>query len=84
MAASNEWTDWHLTPKGWERGTEKDDFNRVDRDPPSDRVLSSRFSEYAGSVHSTIERTSSVTWSCKDSALINALLEKFGQPPEHL
>ncbi len=84
MAASNEWTDWHLTPKGWERGTEKDDFKRVDRDPPPDRVLSSCCEEYVASVYSKLERTSSITWRCEDSALIDALLEKFGQPPEHL
>ena len=23
MSASNEWTEWHLTPRGWERGSEK-------------------------------------------------------------
>lgn len=84
MAASNEWTDWHLTPRGWERGTEKDDFKRVDRDPPPDRVLSSRFKEYVASVYSKYERTSSITWRSADSALIETLLEKFGPPPEHL
>ena len=28
MKPSNEWTEWHLTPQGWERGTEKTDLFR--------------------------------------------------------
>jgi hypothetical protein len=27
MAVSNEWTEWHLTPRGWEFGDEKTDFS---------------------------------------------------------
>lgn len=30
MSASNELTAWHLTPGGWECGTEKTDFDRTE------------------------------------------------------
>src|SRR5574343_541972 len=29
MAASSEWTEWHLTPRGWVRGSDQRDFAGV-------------------------------------------------------
>jgi len=29
MSASKEWTEWHLTPTGWVRGSEKVDYQGV-------------------------------------------------------
>ena len=37
-----DWSDWHLTPAGWRRGTVQRRMNRVVVLPPSDRVLSYR------------------------------------------
>ena len=28
MSASNEWFEYHFTPRGWESGSSKTDFNR--------------------------------------------------------
>lgn len=50
MSASNEYTEWHLTSRGWERETVKIDFQqRVERQAPVDRVLSYKFYEYMSS-----------------------------------
>lgn len=84
MAASNEWTEWHLTPRGWERGTEKEDFRRIDRHPPTDRVLTFIYQEYFGSVHSRGDVSSKKTWNSDDEDAIQTLLKKHGDPPNHL
>jgi len=84
MSASNEWTEWHLTPRGWERGTEKEDFRRVDRDPPPDRVLTVTNQEYMGSTFSAMQKSSMVTWQSKDETGISKLKKQFGEPPTSL
>ena len=39
MAASNEWTEWHLTPRGWEEGSGRlDGVGVTHAEPPTDRV----------------------------------------------
>lgn len=39
MTASYEWTEYHLPPAGWVRGSEKTDFGREEVEPPVDRLL---------------------------------------------
>lgn len=84
MAASNEWTEWHLTNKGWVRGTEKDDFSRTDRETPLDSVLTVRWSEHLGSVHGTMKRWHEELWRSADTKLIDQLLKKYGDAPSQL
>jgi len=85
MSASNEWTEWHLTPRGWERGSEKIDFSGpTDVAPPPDRVLTSTYHEYLSSVYSSIDRYHKETWRGNDEALIKKLLAQFGEPPKEL
>jgi hypothetical protein len=84
MSASNEWTEWHLTPRGWERGTEKEDFRREDRDPPHDRVLTVVYKEYVASSFSGVETSSRTTFVGGDVVTVEAFQEKFGPPPNHL
>ncbi|HVO60352.1 MAG TPA: hypothetical protein VMT53_05420 [Terriglobales bacterium] len=85
MAASNEWTEWHLTPRGWERGSEREDGPGIKEKPaPADRVLTYRWKEYLSSVFSTMDRTSQELWRSDDEAAIKVLLEKFGDPPQSL
>jgi len=84
MSASNEWTEWHLTPDGWQRGTEKEDFRRVDREPPVDRVLTVIYREFISSSFSPMEKSSYVEWQSNDAAAITALTAKYGPAPEHL
>lgn len=43
MAASNEWDEWHLTPSGWVKGTEKTDFALNEVPPPKDRVATFKY-----------------------------------------
>jgi hypothetical protein len=84
MSASNEWTEWHLTPRGWERGTEKQDFGRVDREPPADRVLTVVYGQFMGSSFSRMQESLDTTWQSHDTAAIAALKDKFGPPPQEL
>jgi hypothetical protein len=84
MSASNEWTQWHLTPRGWERGTEKEDFRRVDRDPPNDRVQTVTYREHLSSGFSSLDKLSDVEWESDDKAKIEALMQQFGHAPSRL
>jgi hypothetical protein len=84
MSASNEWTEWHLTPRGWERGTEKEDFRRVDREPPADRVLTVVYRQFLSSSYSKMEESLDTTWQSHDATAIAVLKEKFGSPPQQL
>jgi len=86
MALSKEWTEWHLTPRGWECGSTKTDFasTTVERPPPADRVLTVRFHERVSDMHSKAERWIDEEWQADDVASVKALLERFGPAPEQL
>lgn len=85
MSASNEWTEWHLTPRGWERGSEREDFKgTVHRKPPADRVMSATYGERMSSPYSSLKEESGVTWRTEDQKLLNELLQQYGPPPNHL
>src|SRR5260370_29798787 len=66
MSLSNEWTEWHLTPAGWVRGTEKEDFRTVDPEPPPDRVKTVVWHDRLSSRFSKPERSHDETWSSPD------------------
>lgn len=85
MAASNEWWDYHLTPRGWKGGSEKIDFGGVTERPvPSDRVKTVRYHEYMSSGYSNLESWVSVTYRSDDEERRKSLEEKFGEvPPKH-
>lgn len=85
MSASKEWTEWHLTPKGWQSGTEKIDNGTITKkEPPEGRVISYRFQEEYSSVFSKPAHSVDEIWRCNDDAIIDELLEKFGDCPERL
>jgi hypothetical protein len=84
MSLSNEWTEWHLTPEGWGRGTEKEDFRTIDREPPHNRVKTVRSHDYISSRFSKADRYHSDVWSPQDKAAIARLEAKFGPPPSNL
>lgn len=85
MAASREWTEWHLTSKGWVRGSEKTDFSPATKvEPPADRVLSCVFRETIASSFGGVSRETDVTWSSDDEKEIKALTGEFGGCPERL
>lgn len=80
MSASNEYTEWHLTPSGWKEGTTRVDFKGTTKVvPPPDRVLSVLCRAHMSSMHSPINYTVEEMWNCGDRARINELLKKFGE-----
>lgn len=85
MAASNEWTEWHLTPDGWVMGSEKDDFKGLTpRGTPEGCVMTMKHSEYSGSVYSGVDRKDEMLWKHSDAELVDSLLRKHGPAPRHL
>lgn len=67
MSESDEWTDWHLTPRGWEEGSQKLDFVGYQEKPvPKDGVMTCRYSEKLSSPFS----------KSKNDGEIKKLLEK--------
>ena len=56
MSASNEWSEYHLTPNGWVEGSEKLDFSRTERPAPADRVLTVRQHDYLSSSFSKLDQ----------------------------
>jgi hypothetical protein len=85
MSASKEWTEWHLTSKGWQSGTEKIDNGRITKkEPPEDRVISYRFHEEYSSVFSKPAHSVDEIWRCENNVKINELLKKFGDCPHRL
>ena len=84
MTASNEWTEWHLTPRGWEEGDSKTDFAKFDKPTPSDRVETVEHREVVSSAFSPLEVTNDIIWSSEDKALVASLRAKFGDAPNNL
>jgi hypothetical protein len=84
MSASNEWTEWHLTPNGWVAGSVKTDFAEADFPTPKDTVMSCTYSEYMASAFSRLEKNVTVGLKSKDTALIQSLLKKFGECPQRI
>ncbi|HEY0760009.1 MAG TPA: hypothetical protein VGD59_12215 [Acidisarcina sp.] len=62
MARRLEWTEWHLTPRGWERGsTRVRGRGNQWTDEPQDRALSFVYKEVEGSASETTQ-SSEETW----------------------
>ncbi|QHB28168.1 hypothetical protein TCK1_2822 [Pseudomonas monteilii] len=61
------------------------DFGDIKRrDTPGDRVMSTKYSEYAGSVYSQLHKSVQTEWEHTDKALVAKLLGQFGDPPKEL
>ncbi len=85
MSASNEWAEWHLTPRGWERGSFSPDFGKAEeKSRPKDAVTTYRFSSYQGSVFSKTEESLELLWTSDDNDAVSALRKKFGAPPKSI
>ncbi len=86
MASSNEWTEWHLTPRGWERGTEKIDFGDTEVViPPEDRVLTCVYRQYMGwGVKASSASPVEEEWRSDDEDMVYLLLEEHGECPMSL
>jgi len=85
MSYRKEWTDWHLTARGWERGSERVDFGRITQvAPPPDRVLTYCWTEEQTSPYSRMGGTLRKEWGSDDHGAVEALLQKFGEPSRSL
>ncbi len=82
MSASYEWTEWHLTPGGWMRGSERTDCGREEVEPPLDRVLTVRYiDEHNGY---SARQSHSEEWRSQDSTAVHSLLDQYGPVPARL
>jgi hypothetical protein len=85
MAARKEWTEWHLTPRGWERGsTRVQGQGNTWVEEPLDRVLSSVYQELETSASTEVTRSSEETWRSKKTENLDELLKQYGPTPQTL
>lgn len=85
IAASNEWIEYHLTPRGWEEGSRKDDGQPIKERPiPPDRVKSAKDIEYQAHGLADVEQSIEITFRSDDRAQVQALTEKFGSFAEYV
>ena len=81
MDFSHEWTDWHLTPKGWVKGSYKVDFKEeIDVVAPKNRVLTRRYEEIITSVSAPLKIVKSNVWDNGDTEMIKRLYKKYQFP----
>ena len=74
MSAGHTYTDWHLTPRGWERGsTRKEGGGGEIRVRPVDAALSC--------CYSSLDKCCEVEWRSSLSQ-VKALEAKFGPCPK--
>ncbi|MFT3927461.1 MAG: hypothetical protein QM778_33315 [Myxococcales bacterium] len=82
MSASNEWNEYHLTPRGWEPGSFKTDFAGIkERPTPPDRAMTCTSHEYQSGIYSKVDRWTDEDWRSADAALVARLLVQFGPCP---
>ena len=85
MAARKEWTEWHLTPRGWEKGaTRVHGQGNTWVEEPLDRVLSSVYQELQTEGSSDVKKWVEETWRSKKSNEVDELLKQYGACPERL
>jgi hypothetical protein len=87
MAIRNEWTEWHLTPGGWQKGsTRVQGQGNTWLDEPEDRVLSYMYKEVQGASAALPTATWEETWRSKTvtDVDIEELLRLNGPAPRQL
>jgi hypothetical protein len=85
MAIRKEWTEWHLTPRGWERGASRvHGQGNTWVEEPTDRVLSAVYQELQSDDSPEIKRWAEETWRSKKAQNTDDLLKQFGPAPEKL
>jgi hypothetical protein len=82
----NEWTEWHLTPRGWERGNEKREDSPLEKkvEAPIDRILTCRYHENLSTNSVWMQKHTNDVWKISDQKILAQMLEKFGNCPQHL
>lgn len=87
MSASDEWTEWHLTPRGWERGSEKRDFSGVKSSPaPDGSVAVYRYRETLGAlgVLSSAQHWAYHVRGDESAPVVVDLMNRYGPCPTEL
>ncbi len=92
ITSRHDWTEWHLTPRGWEIGSIRVTGGGTTwRDEPEDRLLSSVYNERSSATSESESRSVSAStqesWRTKDSAKLCTLEEclvRFGPCPRSL
>jgi hypothetical protein len=80
----SQWTEWHLTPRGWERGSQlcESDEQVREIEVPLDRVLTCRYHENVTINSIWMQKHVSQIWRDLDENMVNEMLEKFGACPQ--
>lgn len=84
MSFSREWTEYHLTPSGWQGGSERTDFADTKKPNPPDRVVTERWIEEQTSGYGKMRRQTELLWESEDKPLVKTLRTKFGPSPQSL
>lgn len=76
----NEWTEWHLTPRGWEQGSQKREYGDQIKEveAPQDRVLTCRYHENVTINSVWMQKHTIKIWKDSDQQLVDKLIEQFG------
>ena len=84
MTFSKERYEYHLTPRGWEKGSFKGDILGGERkvETPPDRVLTIWCYDELTSAFSKPDLYDRVAWKCDDEDLITQLKKKYGERPD--
>jgi hypothetical protein len=81
MILSLEWTDWHLTPNGWTKGSHKMDFHNIHfKEPPPDRLLTRRYEESIESIYAPLKIKRKTLWANCNPKLIKKLIRQYNFP----
>jgi hypothetical protein len=80
------WTEWHLTPLGWEQGSQRQENSTQVKevDSPLDRVLTCRYHQNVTLNSVWMQKHTIELWRHSDQKLVNRLIEEFGCCPESL
>jgi len=85
MPLRKEWTEWHLTPRGWEKGaTRVHGQGNTWVEEPLDRVLSCVYQELETDASPEVKKWKEETWRSKKAEEVKALEEKYGPSPDKL
>ena len=81
MSGNQEWWEFHLTPKGWIRGSERLADGAKERPIPPDRLLTIRQHEHAPSAYAPPKTWSAIVWRHGDTRAIATMREQYGTMP---
>ena len=84
MRSVIEWTDWHLTKRGWTPGTTKIGATECTMPAPPDRVCTYRYSESRAAGSPTAIRRTQMRWTVVTVEDYGELFSHFGPCPQEI